>query len=196
MDEPRGTAPSSQADALPHLLSPRPAAFDDLTLGLLDDGRPGSQELLERLAERLAERHFLARVVRATTSPDADRTAPGATGLEAGCDVVAAGLGDAEASVERLVTEGVELERRRVPCAVLVLPGEVERARELADALGVPALAVVPVERLGHDSSLARGIVRSAVSSLERALCSDPVYGASSPASSRTTNAQGVSCEC
>ena len=85
----RATPPRSAARAR------RPARLDGAVLGLLANGKTHGLAFLERVAERLAERHGVVEVVRATKSnASAPASADDAAMLAKRCAAVITAIGD------------------------------------------------------------------------------------------------------
>lgn len=74
-------------------LARRPAALAGLRLGLLHNGKPGGEQLLARIAERLTERHGIASSAY-WRKPHPSGQATFLEDLEGRCDVVVGALSD------------------------------------------------------------------------------------------------------
>jgi hypothetical protein len=75
--------------------APRPKRLDDLTIGLLANGKSNGMALLDRIAERLAERHRIRDVVRvAKTNASAPVSDEDAGMLAGRCAAVITAIGD------------------------------------------------------------------------------------------------------
>jgi hypothetical protein len=74
-------------------LATRPAALSGLRLGLLHNGKPGGEQLLARIAERLVEGHGVASSVY-WRKPHPSAQATFLEDLEGRCDVVVGALSD------------------------------------------------------------------------------------------------------
>ena len=75
--------------------APRPAVLRGATLGLLANGKSNGMAFLDRIAERLRERHQIGDVVRvAKTNASAPVSESDAEVLAARCAVVITAIGD------------------------------------------------------------------------------------------------------
>jgi len=73
----------------------RPKRFDGLTIGLLANGKSNGMALLDRVAERLAERHAIIEFVRvAKTNASAPVLEEDAEMLAGRCALVITAIGD------------------------------------------------------------------------------------------------------
>ena len=73
----------------------RPKRLDGLTIGLLANGKSNGMALLDRIAERLGERHQIRDIVRvAKTNASAPVPDEDAETLAASCAVVITAIGD------------------------------------------------------------------------------------------------------
>jgi hypothetical protein len=87
--------PAVAPPPLPVPRAPRPAALRGATLGLLANGKSNGMALLDRIAERLRERHGIAGVVRvAKTNASAPVGEADAALLAARCTAVITAIGD------------------------------------------------------------------------------------------------------
>jgi len=106
------------------LLAPRPADLDDRTLGVLDTGAEDSARFLDLLVAKLEQRHFLTAVVRVAKPNDREACPASLLDQLAGqCDVVVIGVCQSSAAAAVTALDAASLERRVVPCAV-VLTGD------------------------------------------------------------------------
>lgn len=75
--------------------APRPAALHGATIGLLANGKSNGMALLDRLAERLIDRHGVAGVLRvAKTNASAPVSEEDAALLAKHCTAVVTAIGD------------------------------------------------------------------------------------------------------
>ena len=75
--------------------APRPTRLDGLTIGLLANGKSNGMALLDRIVERLGERHQIRDVVRvAKTNASAPVRDEDAETLAGRCAVVITAIGD------------------------------------------------------------------------------------------------------
>jgi hypothetical protein len=75
--------------------APRPAALSGVTIGLLANGKSNGMALLDRIAERLRERHGVIDVMRAAkTNASAPVSEEDAAGLAKHCAAVITAIGD------------------------------------------------------------------------------------------------------
>lgn len=89
--------PTLRSPAVPPSLprAPRPRRLDGATVGLLANGKSNGMALLDRIAERLRERHQIGDVVRvAKTNASAPVSADDADALAARCAAVITAIGD------------------------------------------------------------------------------------------------------
>jgi predicted ribosome-associated RNA-binding protein Tma20 len=76
-------------------LPPRPACLDGLRLGLVENTKVNSSEILEKLADRLTARYGTTVTVRnRKRSPSHEIDEAAVKALHAGADLVISGIGD------------------------------------------------------------------------------------------------------
>ena len=87
--------PTSKPVARSVMQAPRPTRLQGLRLGLVDNTKFNSDILLERLAERLGQRHGMTVAVRTRKrSPSHEVDEAGIQALRTGVDLVVSGIGD------------------------------------------------------------------------------------------------------
>lgn len=84
--------PTSHKSTSPKGLAPRPGSFDGAVLGLLDNNKPGAQELFGGLEPRLRELGIVEVVYRRKSHPSAP--SPYVAEIADRADVVLSALGD------------------------------------------------------------------------------------------------------
>lgn len=139
--------PTNEVDPGRASLAPRPPALDGLRLGVLDNGKPNSDRLLEALVDGLARTTGLRTSVW-RRKPAIGRLAPPAMvdELVAGSDVVVTGVGDCAGCCSCSIADAVVLEQRGVPVAALCTTEFATAAALAAAAAGAPGygVAVLP----------------------------------------------------
>ncbi|MGH3756879.1 UGSC family (seleno)protein [Actinophytocola sp.] len=143
-------AQASRAD-----IAQRTGGSGPYRLGFLDSTRPGSDLMLARLEELLAERVGVGTAVRrrkkqsATVAPFLDDFA--------GCDGVVAGIAEIGGSLFGTAMDALELERRGIPVALLVSAEVADACRLLLARHGMPGIPLVelePTAEAGRDTVL------------------------------------------
>ncbi|MGH9093298.1 MAG: UGSC family (seleno)protein, partial [Acidimicrobiales bacterium] len=139
--------PTNEVDPGRASLAPRPSSLAGLRLGVLDNGKPNSDRLLEALVAGLARATGLeASVWR--RKPAIGRLAPAVMvdELVAQADVVVTGVGDCAGCCSCSIADAVMLEQRGVPVAALCTTEFATAAALAAAAAGAPGygVAVVP----------------------------------------------------
>lgn len=127
-------------------LAPAAIASRTLVIGVLSNGKPNADHLVDAVLERLAGTTAFARVERITKAdPSIPATAAELDELVARADVVLAAVGDCGSCSSCLVSDTLELERRGMPTSVLLTGPFVPVAGALASLRGYPPLRVVPI---------------------------------------------------
>lgn len=123
-------------------LAERPARLRGLRIGLLDNGRDFSGEVLAGAAEALRRAHGTGEVrVWRRRLPGWDAALLAA--MAAACDAAVIGVGQCGASAPSSVRDAIALERRGVPTATLIGRAFCPLARAVAQRRAFPALPIV-----------------------------------------------------
>lgn len=140
-------SPSNDVEPKRADLARRPASLSGLRVGLLDNGKPNSDRLLQHLGSALvtAQNLEISMVVR---KPAIGRLAPSAIvdELVASCDVVVTGVGDCAGCCSCTIADAVVLEGRGIPVAAICTAEFVTAAALAATSAGAPGyeVAVLP----------------------------------------------------
>jgi hypothetical protein len=139
--------PTNEAEPGRASLAHRPPSLDGLRLGVLDNGKPNSDRLLEALVAGLTRSTGLRTSVW-RRKPAIGRLAPAAIvdELVAEADVVVTGVGDCAGCCSCSIADAVTLEQRGVPVAALCTTEFVTAGARAAAAAGAPGygVAVIP----------------------------------------------------
>jgi hypothetical protein len=143
--DPTGQADRSQAPAVSTAtLAPRRGDLRGATVGLLVNTKQNAALFLEEVGKLLVERYGAAGVMARTKMAFA-LAAPDdlLKELTAGCDVVVSGIGDCGSCSASAVTDGVALESRGVPTAVICSDAFRGSADAIAGLRGAPGYRYV-----------------------------------------------------
>lgn len=125
----------------------RPASLRGLRLGVLDNGKPNSDRLLDLLSATLVEK-FGVRVVTSARKPAIGRLAPSdmVEELIASSDVIVTGVGDCAGCCSCTIADAVTFEQGGVPVAAVCTSEFVTAAALAATSAGLPGyeVAVLP----------------------------------------------------
>lgn len=138
--------PTSSAVAEATRLADRPSSLAGLVLGVLDNGKPNSDRFLAMLVEELADQDLGG--VHVSRKPSIGRLAPAAVTdeLVAACDVVVTGVGDCAGCCSCTAHDGIGLERRGIPTAVVCTDEFLVTARLAARTAGAPDFGFVVID--------------------------------------------------
>jgi hypothetical protein len=121
-------------------LAPRPRDLAGTTIGLLVNTKQNADIFLAEVGRLLVERHGAAGVLARTKLAFAQPAPEGLLKeLTTGCDVVVTGIGDCGSCSASAVTDGVALEGRGTPSAVIcsdAFRGSADAIAELRGAAG------------------------------------------------------------
>lgn len=140
-------SPSNDMEPNRAELAPRPASLLGLRLGILDNGKPNSDRLLELLGSNLVGVYGVeaATILR---KPAIGRLAPSAIvdQLVAESDVVVTGVGDCAGCCSCTIADAVVLESKGMPVAAICTTEFVTAAALAAASAGAPGydVAVLP----------------------------------------------------
>lgn len=127
-------------------LAPAVVRSAALIIGVLSNGKPNADHVIDAVLDRLARAGTIGRIERVTKAdPSLPATAAELDVLVSRADVVLAAVGDCGSCSSCLVSDTVELERRGAPTAVLLTGPFVPVAGALASLRGYPPLRVVPI---------------------------------------------------
>ncbi|HVA07022.1 MAG TPA: hypothetical protein VNG12_09815 [Acidimicrobiales bacterium] len=128
-------------------LAPRRASLSGLRLGILDNGKPNSDRLLELLGSNLVGA-FGVDVATVLRKPAIGRLAPPAIvdELIEASDVVVTGVGDCAGCCSCTIADAVALESKGIPVAAICTTEFVTAAALAAASAGAPGydVAVMP----------------------------------------------------
>lgn len=128
-------------------LAPRPATLDGMRLGLLANGKTHGEFLLDAIVAELRRSHALAEPLRITKAhPSEPPSVEQVQALVEGCDAVVSAIGDCGSCSSCSVVDGIAMERRGIPSAVLVTEPFISTAEAIADLNGAGGyrFAVIP----------------------------------------------------
>jgi hypothetical protein len=116
-------------------------------LGLLDNSKPGAQDVLVATARQMvahgaAERYFVIR----KASSGRPMTSDDEAGLLRDVDAVITGVSDCGACTASTVYDAVRVVRAGLPCLAVVTSAFEGLARNIANSLGIPDLDLVVVD--------------------------------------------------
>ena len=187
--DPTGQACCSQAPAGAAAgLAPRPGDLRGATVGLLVNTKQNAALFLGEVGKLLVDRHGAAGVMLRTKTAFA-LPAPDdlLKEMTAECDVVVTGIGDCGSCSASAVTDGVALEGRGIPAAVICSDAFRGSADAIAELRGAPGYRYVttahPVAVLTPDQVRQRALsVLPEVVSLIARAASTPGAGSASTA--------------
>jgi hypothetical protein len=144
-------------------LAPRPGALRGATVGLLVNTKKNAALFLDEVGKLLVERHgaagVMARTKTAFALPASEELLKEMT---TECDVVITGIGDCGSCSASAVTDGVALESRGTPAAVICSDAFRGSADAIADLRGAPGYRYVttphPVAALTPDQVRERAV--------------------------------------
>jgi hypothetical protein len=139
----------------------RPATLDGVRLGLLANGKTHGEFLLDAIAEELSRTYALGEAVRLTKGhPSEPPSLEQVRELTDGCDAVVSAIGDCGSCSSCSVVDGIAMERRGIPSAVLITEPFIPTAEAIAGLNGAAGyrFAVIPhpVTSLSADQLRAR----------------------------------------
>jgi hypothetical protein len=164
--DPTGWAASSAAHATQVAglsLAPRPGDLRGATVGLLVNTKQNAALFLDEVGKLLVERHHAAGVVAHTKAAFA-LPAPEdlLKEMTTECDVIVTGIGDCGSCSASAVTDGVAIESRGTPAAVICSDAFRGSADAIADLRGAPGYHYVttphPVAVLAPDQVRERAL--------------------------------------
>jgi hypothetical protein len=123
--------------------APRVSSFEGLTVGLLDNNKPGAGAILARIAERLRERGATEVVSWRKALPSGP--SPYVTDAARAADVVISGVGDCGSCSSWSLRDAFEVELMGTPTVTLVSKPFDALVHLEADSLGVPELPIFTV---------------------------------------------------
>jgi hypothetical protein len=140
-------SPSNDVEPNRADLAPRPASLSGLRVGILDNGKPNSDRLLELLGSNLVAAYGVD-VATVLRKPAIGRLAPSSIvdELIAVSDVVVTGVGDCAGCCSCTIADAVVLEGRGIPVAAICTTEFVTAAALAAASAGAPGydVAVMP----------------------------------------------------
>jgi hypothetical protein len=140
-------SPSNDVEPNRADLAPRPASLSGLRVGILDNGKPNSDRLLELLGSNLVAAYGVD-VATVLRKPAIGRLAPSSIvdELTAVSDVVVTGVGDCAGCCSCTIADAVVLEGRGIPVAAICTTEFVTAAALAAASAGAPGydVAVMP----------------------------------------------------
>lgn len=132
--DPTGGARAGAASAV---LAPQRARLAGATVGLLENTKQNAALFLAELGKLLRERHGVAATVpRTKTSFAMPLSAEELAELASTCDAVITGVGDCGSCSASAVADGVALERRGIPAAVICSDAFTVTANAMAELRG------------------------------------------------------------
>lgn len=123
----------------------RRSSLDGAVIGLLANGKPNGEALLDRVVDDLRSRHDLGDVFRITKANPSLPPSPEEMDRLAGADVVLSAIGDCGSCSSCTVRDGIELATRGVATTVLLTEAFVAVSRAMAELCGMPGYPVVVV---------------------------------------------------
>jgi hypothetical protein len=139
--------PTNEVEPTRAELAPRPASLAGLRLGVLDNGKPNSDRLLELLVAGLV-RTSGVQVTTVVRKPAIGRLAPAAMveDLIAASDVMVTGVGDCAGCCSCTIADAVAFEQSGIPVAAICTAEFVTAAALAAASAGAPGyeVAVLP----------------------------------------------------
>jgi hypothetical protein len=137
-----GRAPAPAAQGA--VLAPRRGDLAGATVGLLVNTKQNADIFLEEVGRLLVERHGAAGVLARTKAAFAQPAPEGMLKeLTSECDVVVTGVGDCGSCSASAVTDGVALEGRGTPAAVICSDAFRGSADAIAELRGAPGYRYV-----------------------------------------------------
>jgi len=140
-------SPSNDMDPNRADLAPRPASMSGLRVGILDNGKPNSDRLLELLGSNLVAGYGVD-ITTVVHKPAIGRLAPSSIvdKLMSVSDVVVTGVGDCAGCCSCTIADAVVLEGKGVPVAAICTTEFVTAAALAAASAGAPGydVAVMP----------------------------------------------------
>jgi hypothetical protein len=140
-------SPSNDTDPHRAELAPRPSSLSGLRLGVLDNGKPNSDRLLQLLGSSLVNACGIE-VAAVLRKPAIGRLAPSSMvdELIAVSDVVLTGVGDCAGCCSCTIADAIVLEGRGIPVAAVCTTEFVTAAALAAASAGAPGydVAVIP----------------------------------------------------
>lgn len=158
--------------------APRPATLDGARLGLLANGKTHGEFLLDAIAEELGRTYELGEIFRMTKGhPSEPPSVEQVRELADRCDVVISAIGDCGSCSSCSVVDGIAMERRGMPSAVLVTEPFIPTAEAIAGLNGAAgyrfAVLPHPVTSLSPDQLRVRA--QEAIAQVSSLLLAAPV---------------------
>ena len=131
--------PAADSERGPMVLAGRPENLSGLRLGLLANTKRNAEQFLDEVGKLLVDQHGVTAVL-ARKKPDITNTAPEPIldDLRVGCDIVVTGVGDCGSCSASAVADGVALETRGTPAAVICSDAFTGSADAIAGLHGAP----------------------------------------------------------
>ncbi|MGH3758929.1 UGSC family (seleno)protein [Actinophytocola sp.] len=153
--------------------APRPADLGGLTVGLLDNNKPGASVILKHLGELLRGRG--AAEVRYWCKPHPSGPSQYVSEAAKEADIVISGVGDCGSCSSWSLRDALDVEAQGRPTVTLVSQPFLQKTRIEADALGLAGAPIFAVEHpmaTRPDDNLrseAEGLLEAITTSLVRA---------------------------
>jgi hypothetical protein len=118
--------------------APRPVDLRGLRIGLIENTKKNAEEVLHKLAEKLAAAHGMTAAVLVHKPQRAPVKDAQIAELKGKADFAIAGIGDCGACSSGSLLDAVILEKAGIPAIAIVTDAFYATAREMAELWGVP----------------------------------------------------------
>lgn len=130
--------PTMDTDEEPIDYAPRPADLRGLRIGLIENTKKNAEEVLQKLAEKLASAYDMKAAVLVHKPQRAPVKDAQIAEIKNGVDFAIAGVGDCGACSSGSLLDAVILEKAGIPAIAIVTDAFQATAREMAELWGVP----------------------------------------------------------